>query len=366
MLEKKKVTFLLESTFMLHFMNCLVNFPVVVLNLQSCKTVAKSEASLLLHYLKYHKTNSEAAVPDTVHDDKCASEVTVTTGNSTVSAHSSTNAVGFQSLGFADFTTKKFPLIAKAFCESNPSTRAHKFPVYRCGNCEQEFPVEGAKHLHEASHEPEEYTSCPECECHFSEPARLQRHMQKHVADLKFEESRGQTDFDPNVLAQYHFLALFGLTPKEESVVKIECENADSCAKDEMMVSDNEDSKMMHSDSDDSESVGVSCGEMTTNGCEVPLYQNLPHNKSSADPAACGSNSSALLSFKDSQNLSQHSEGFPSQAQKLSAFGTSVSSDCSQKFQDGPSEVSQIAVPPVFPCKYCNLELTSPRALKCK
>lgn len=207
-----------------------------------CKTVAKSEESLLLHTLTHHPNDKDLSEPDLkrkspspkpdLNQNVSSSlisrkSVTSPTGsgkgssiisnNSTKSDSNNGCSQGFQNLNFANFTSRKFPLIAKAFCEEecDGAARALKLPVYPCSQCELEFPVEGARDLHEVSHLPEEYTVCPTCKCHFSSSSQLQLHMLKHVSDLHFLESREIENEETNTMTKAHFLAQFGLVTKD-------------------------------------------------------------------------------------------------------------------------------------------------------
>lgn len=335
-----------------------------VLYFQSCKAVAKSEASLLLHTLKYHEgecENAESVLKSDV-DYTSPSLASYKSSSSSIFSENTNNFVGFQNLGFVSFTSKKFPLIAKAFCESNPNTKAFRLPVYKCENCDLEFPVEGAMHLHEVSHVPEEYTVCPKCSCHFSEPSRLQEHMQKHVADLKFEESFGQKDLEPEkYMLQYHFLAQFGLIPKERDSHGIKTY---SCEKNTI------GGKLINSDDDDDDSEN----KMAHFGCGED--ENLQPNQTNFDALSKAkkenchetvmanhttiSNSETcsilpLVSFKTPES---------NELLKYSSTNTSADGDTSPQISDHSLDISPTPAPLVYPCKFCTLELPSQKALK--
>ncbi|GFR78995.1 Ras-related protein RIC1 [Elysia marginata] len=219
---------------------------------KTCKTVAKSEESLLLHTLTHHPSHKDLTAPDSqtkspspksavcdnvsspsppskpvstaspTNSNKGSNgSSTSSTSNSTKPDNISNNNQGFQNLNFASFTSKKFPLIAKAFCEEEcgGAARALKLPVYPCSQCDLEFPVEGARDLHEVCHLPEEYTVCPICKCHFSSSSQLQLHMLKHVSDLHFEQSRDSENLHGDTMSKTHFLAQFGLVTKDIGVL---------------------------------------------------------------------------------------------------------------------------------------------------
>ena len=172
---------------------------------------------------------------------------TSTSSNTDKKSEEKTEKHGFEGLGFASFTTKKFPLIAKAFCESQSiSKKELSRPAFKCKQCDQTFPVEGARDLHEASHLPEEYTTCPKCNIHFSDSLRLQEHMQKHVSDVKFEEYLAKEECEEEVMPQNYFLAQFGLMAKDPP---IEISSKQSSQGEDNKSVDDEDSGL--SDNDD-------------------------------------------------------------------------------------------------------------------
>ncbi|XP_077982638.1 ras-responsive element-binding protein 1-like isoform X2 [Glandiceps talaboti] len=60
--------------------------------------------------------------------------------------------VGFQDLGFAEFSSAKFPLIAKAWCEKNVRRCSSTHQRHVCRTCNKAFPCSSALNLHVASH----------------------------------------------------------------------------------------------------------------------------------------------------------------------------------------------------------------------
>ncbi|KAH9491644.1 Ras-responsive element-binding protein 1 [Bulinus truncatus] len=278
---------------------------------KTCKTVAKSEQSLLLHIMTHHKKEESLAEPDIKPGKKSPSSPSQSSSSSTIVSNNNVNIsgsnTGFQELGFASFTCRKFPLIAKAFCESNPKVKGSKQPVFKCNECSKEFPVEGAKDLHEASHIHEEYTKCPKCDCHFTESSRLQEHMLKHVADVKFEQILDKSGLVLDNLSQNHFLAQFGLMPKEDNDDMASHEhNGEDDIKCEPA---SEDMKLSMTDDDEDDNDSLS----STHFLSAPSAKSRP-----------------LMSSSPYDSESEHDS----------------------------------LMPPTFPCKYCDKVLTSQQELK--
>ncbi|KAK6983425.1 Ras-responsive element-binding protein 1, partial [Biomphalaria glabrata] len=315
---------------------------------KTCKTVAKSEQSLLLHIMTHHKKEEDVAEPDTKPGKKSPSSPTQSSSSTAVnSSNNGTNSssICFQDLSFADFTCKKFSLIAKAFIEGSPQVKGSKNPLFKCNECGKEFPVEGAKDLHEASHVPEEYTKCPKCDCHFTEPSRLQDHMLKHVADKKFQKHAD--------MSQNHFLIQFGLKAKDD--------NGDT-------VVDDQNSE------EDEEEDGVYCGPVkeekkssTTDDEDDTESLNILNNSAISVPKLDMA-STKLLSLTTSSTPTKHRAAFPKILLRESLLGTHLLSS-SKSYCDSDSEHDIADIPDrtllrKFPCKYCDKVLTNPQELK--
>ncbi|XP_023235305.1 ras-responsive element-binding protein 1-like [Centruroides sculpturatus] len=88
--------------------------------------------------------------------------------------------VGFQDLTFIDFSTKKFSLIAKSFCEHNRRRPSSAFHTFECLKCKKAFPCGSALNLHGIMHRKASGTYCPSCNCDFLTPASFQVHQLKH------------------------------------------------------------------------------------------------------------------------------------------------------------------------------------------
>ncbi|KAG8231216.1 hypothetical protein J437_LFUL010913, partial [Ladona fulva] len=59
-----------------------------------------------------------------------------------------TPTLGFRDLTFVDFSTSKFPLIAKAACEKSVHRASSEFHRFHCGRCDRAFPCGSALHIH--------------------------------------------------------------------------------------------------------------------------------------------------------------------------------------------------------------------------
>lgn len=127
---------------------------------------------------------------------------------------------GFSDLDFIDFTTDKFTLVAKAWCEQSPRRSSSSFHNFSCIKCSCSFPSRSALVLHAASHRPENWTVCPLCECYFVSTDHLHMHMQKHTADRAMYQSLNSdcsaNAGKPDSMKKGDFLAMFGLASKED------------------------------------------------------------------------------------------------------------------------------------------------------
>ncbi|XP_005101567.2 uncharacterized protein LOC101861292 [Aplysia californica] len=354
---------------------------------KTCQVVAKSEESLLLHTLTHHMPDEELADLDTPPKTGSSSETAdgdnSSNNNNNNNDNNSNNNTdndsiksGFQELGFASFTTKKFPLIAKAFCESKTILKSESEPVFKCQECGKGFPVEGARDLHEASHLPEEYTTCPKCNCHFSDSLRLQEHMLKHVSDIKFDEYLSKHESEEEAMPQNYFLAQFGLISKdspEEIGQKHSIKTEDDESID-LSVNDNDDYAM--SDAEDRMDFD-NCKEEESEPCASPGVTAIKKEESATDSKLRLTNF-FLPSSKSAVRVPE-TKGFPLliHQTKQSDRPTSVPVRSSSESDDlsgqtdsqttifESSVVARAVVhPPVFPCKHCDVILASPKDLE--
>ncbi|CAL1532376.1 unnamed protein product [Lymnaea stagnalis] len=319
-----------------------------------CHVVAKSEASLLLHTLTHHKEEEVFAEPDSKPGKKSPSSpsqsATATVSNGSVNP-------GFQGLGFTSFTAKKFPLIAQTYCESLPGVKGLKFPVFKCQECDKEFPVEGAKDLHEVSHVPEEYTVCPMCDCHFTESSRLQEHMFKHIADRKFEDTQNISNASADCLDQSDFLALFGLIAKEDPGQAAGQEN--KIEDEDSVVSDNDESI-----SEEDEKSQANCDN--SEDIKPSVQVSTGHDSKSTLPPSIFLHQSILTSTPNDTIALLSQSRMQRQISCLPNILNSSptpSHDSDSEFHSQNSSQEGL-MPPMFPCKYCDIVLKSPKALK--
>ncbi|XP_048748728.2 ras-responsive element-binding protein 1-like isoform X5 [Ostrea edulis] len=132
--------------------------------------------------------------------------------------------VGFYDLGFMDFSVKKFPLVAKSYCEENVRLSSSIYHNYHCSECAKAFPSRASLLLHEYTHSPEKTSQCPLCECDFLDTNELHLHMVKHLSDKAFNDVMQKTKSEkvlkspkPDKIGKHDFLASFGLTTVSEA-----------------------------------------------------------------------------------------------------------------------------------------------------
>ena len=94
---------------------------------------------------------------------------------------SSAPAVGFYDLSFTDFSSRKFSLIAKSFCEHNLRKASSQYHDFECNKCKRAFPCGSALNLHQSTHEGQTY--CQLCRHDFDTPALYMAHQIKHRFD---------------------------------------------------------------------------------------------------------------------------------------------------------------------------------------
>jgi hypothetical protein len=119
--------------------------------------------------------------------------------------------VGFQDLGFVDFSIDKFPLIAKSWCEHNTRRSSSSYHNFECHKCEKAFPCGGALKLHKDSHTPETSTTCDICDCDFENNAALKEHQLNHTADRVLSETPEKDSDDDSNVSKEDFLAMLSL-----------------------------------------------------------------------------------------------------------------------------------------------------------
>lgn len=133
--------------------------------------------------------------------------------------------VGFDDLSFVDFSTEKFPLIAKHFFEKNPRQSSSAYLNFMCRLCSKSFPCESSLILHTYSHSKDKCTTCPLCDCDYADLSDFHSHILKHLSDKAFEAARPSISDDndedddiPDKLSKHDFLAMLSLKEDEEKV----------------------------------------------------------------------------------------------------------------------------------------------------
>ncbi len=97
--------------------------------------------------------------------------------------------IGFYDLSFTDFTSQKFSVIAKSFCEDNLRKASSPYHDFECDKCHRAFPCGSALNLHQSTHNSETY--CGFCHSDFATPSLYLSHQLKHRYDypLSFSSS---------------------------------------------------------------------------------------------------------------------------------------------------------------------------------
>ncbi|KAL4235420.1 Ras responsive element binding protein [Mactra antiquata] len=176
-----------------------------------CNLTFKNPRKLRLHRLIAHTEKGK--------------EVTKESEVSSSEKDGSEVKVGFHDLTFVDFSTEKFPLIAKHFFEANSRTMSSTYLNFVCKVCQRAFPCETSLILHTYSHTKDQSTQCPICDCDYADMNDFHAHMLKHLSDKAFEDIRpsaknekGDDDIKPQNLTQHDFLAMFMLKEEEEKL----------------------------------------------------------------------------------------------------------------------------------------------------
>ena len=108
---------------------------------------------------------------------------------------SSAPVVGFYDLSFTDFSSNKFSMIAKSFCEHNVRKPSSPYHQFECDKCERAFPSGGALNLHKSKHEGQTY--CQFCQHDFVTPALYLSHQIKHRFDYPLSMTTSMTSSIP-------------------------------------------------------------------------------------------------------------------------------------------------------------------------
>ncbi|XP_059472907.1 ras-responsive element-binding protein 1 isoform X2 [Neocloeon triangulifer] len=133
-------------------------------------------------------------------------------GDEPVTIEETKAQVGFKDLNFVDFSTEKFPLIAKAFCERSVHKASSVFQRFQCEECGRAFPCGSALSMHVASVHTEAAPrdlTCPR--------RKLQYEEQKEdfFAGLDLQTKSPPSTPSPNI--KVRAISELSTTPKKET-----------------------------------------------------------------------------------------------------------------------------------------------------
>lgn len=137
--------------------------------------------------------------------------------------NSDISACGFHDLAFMDFTSKKFSLVSKSYCEQNIKRPSSAFHIFECPMCKKAFPCSRALKLHLQAHESKIGTFCHSCQCDFAAAPFLQVHQLKHrsAEHCHHESHRNEIQIGEAQLphaGKEDFLALLNLQTKQSQL----------------------------------------------------------------------------------------------------------------------------------------------------
>ena len=181
---------------------------------QQCNVTLQSAKGLHIHNVLVHEKNrtGTSTVPqlDSFHDAQF---------RQLMQANSTSLPIGFRDLTFIDFTSKNFPLIAKAFCEKNPRRPSSDYHKFMCRICQCSFPCGSALKLHLETHPPDCMAVCMACDCNFIDVQKYEDHMIRHSQDKivsSYVNTEGTDDNDMQAMvAKEDFLLVCGLKNNE-------------------------------------------------------------------------------------------------------------------------------------------------------
>lgn len=125
-------------------------------------------------------------------------------------------AIGFYDLTFTDFSSSKFSLIAKSYCEHNVRKSSSSYHDFECSKCEKAFPCGSALNLHQTGHNGETY--CHICRCDLGTPAQYKSHKLKHRIDssLSLNGVSSSHEFVNSSLNGMHKTPFSDITPSDK------------------------------------------------------------------------------------------------------------------------------------------------------
>ncbi len=139
--------------------------------------------------------------------------------------------MGFTELNFLDFSSDKFALIARAFCERNPRRASSIFHNYTCVECDHSFPCPSALAVHHNTHTAAAAeVNCSACKCWFDNPSQMRTHQFKHVIekimDYVANVTREKEVEIQEQVSKEEFLCTLGLTVAKREPPKPKIHNA--------------------------------------------------------------------------------------------------------------------------------------------
>ena len=168
------------------------------LKCQECNLTFRNTRGLNMHKLMVHNRNRSSSESSNPEQRKNGLKI-----NSV--------PVGFQDLSFADFSTEKFPLIAKSWCEKNVRRSSSSYHNFVCNACDMAFPSRSALSLHIKTHKPSTTSRCKECDSSLINKEALDAHMLTHIADKVISANTTRSP-----VHKEDFLALFQLKSSKQ------------------------------------------------------------------------------------------------------------------------------------------------------
>ena len=111
--------------------------------------------------------------------------------------------IGFFDLTFTDFSSNKFPMIAKAMCEHSARRSSSPYHDFECNKCLTAFPSNSVLNLHESGHRHFAETFCLFCNIDLGHRDAYVDHVRtQHKYDVRTQH---KYDLAGNNLAQVRF-----------------------------------------------------------------------------------------------------------------------------------------------------------------
>ncbi|KAG8187807.1 hypothetical protein JTE90_025845 [Oedothorax gibbosus] len=272
---------------------------------------------------------------------------------------------GFQDLTFMDFTSEKFSLVSKSYCEQNVKRPTSAFHVFECKECTKAFPCGRALKLHQKTHDSEIGTFCASCQCDFAAASFLQLHQLKHrSAEHCHNYPLHDNSMLPLVKQKLHagkedFLALLNLQTKQSQLSFLKGLNSSKVKEDNF---ENMDyfvhGKVMKKES--------KCGEVDSsnnNNNDFADIQSIISLTSKANLIP-SSHTSPIAIRSTSPMLASQLPKSPKVAESANLSPATPSKDDAQDNHDVPDVEAFIESHGIFCCKICSQKFRNSSALK--